>query len=83
MMSGNKEVKRIFPERIMDSCEDCPYCQWDSEPCGPDGHKCYNEDTKRWSRWIITDSWKSSQETDRIPIPDWCPLEKVGVKSDE
>ena len=72
-------VKKIIRKEV-ESCSDCPYCEYDA---------CYDigrdsgYDCKLIGRRIIDDwEWDNtnnpnclSKSVEKIPIPDWCPLE--------
>jgi len=66
---------RFIPKRIVDSCSDCPCCEFESNDCEPSGYYC-----KELNRMIIKYTWfrDKPEEVKKIlaKFPDWCPLEK-------
>lgn len=60
---------------IKDTCEHCPYCEYDSDFDGKNksGYDCNNPHTK-YSRIIDDISYYKMADISRTPIPDWCPL---------
>lgn len=78
--------KRFIPKRIVESCGDCPYCDYDYRNCGPSGYVCEKtEGDKRYPykmiyRWEMhfgePDEYYEKRNDALSVIPDWCPLEK-------
>lgn len=51
----------------IDSCANCPFCQWEYFDCRPDAYICKLSDEERI---ICADDQPEELEN----IPDWCPL---------
>ena len=77
-------MKKI--ELYVNTCNDCPYCQYDGNYgiSYDSGYDCSHNNGGRIIddyHWNNTNNPKRLNLThERIPIPDWCPLQDVGRK---